>query len=70
MKADGDLLRIARRWTPQKDFDANRLRSGLLQLAPGTLLVFDETQMDTGPLDAAGLRAVQAGRHHVSPSSG
>ncbi|CAK9013270.1 Mini-chromosome maintenance complex-binding protein (MCM-BP) (MCM-binding protein) (Protein E2F TARGET GENE 1) [Durusdinium trenchii] len=48
-----------RRWTPQKDFDANRLRSGLLQLAPGTLLVFDETQMDTGPLDAAGLRAVQ-----------
>ena len=58
----GHLFPFSRlsRWKPKKDFDANRLQSGLLQLAPGTLLVLDETQMETGTLDEAGVQAVQA----------
>ena len=32
----------ARPWTPRKDYATNRLRSGPLQVAPGTALVLDE----------------------------
>jgi hypothetical protein len=33
----------SRRWRPRKDFEANRLVAAQLQLAPGSLLVLDET---------------------------
>ncbi|CAJ1360404.1 unnamed protein product, partial [Effrenium voratum] len=47
-------------WRPWKDFDANRLRAGQLQLASGTLLVLDECGMTPGNLDERGVRAIQA----------
>ncbi|XP_048863655.1 mini-chromosome maintenance complex-binding protein [Brienomyrus brachyistius] len=47
-------------FTPQKDYTANRLRSGILQLSPNTLLFLDETQLQQGQLDAAGVRNITA----------
>merc|ERR1712137_736865 len=47
-----------KRWRPNKDFDANRLVASQLQLAPGTLLVLDETKMDMGGLSAEGTKAL------------
>jgi hypothetical protein len=49
-----------KRWRPTKDFDANRLVAGQLQLAAGTTVVFDETQMQEGDLDPQGAKAVAA----------
>lgn len=42
------------RFIPHKDYTANRLVSGLLQLASHTSLVIDETQLEQGQLDTAG----------------
>mmetsp|Transcript_60955 Transcript_60955/g.108309 ORF Transcript_60955/g.108309 Transcript_60955/m.108309 type:complete len:631 (+) Transcript_60955:71-1963(+) len=48
------------RWKPSKDFDANRLVAGKLQLAAGTMLLLDESSMGVGQLDDAGVKAMQA----------
>jgi len=48
-----------RSWKPTKDYGANRLLSAQLQLAPGTLLVLDETAMGEGQLAPAGVTAIR-----------
>jgi len=48
------------RWKPSKDFDANRLVAGKLQLAAGTCLLLDESNMSAGQLNEGGVKAVQA----------
>ena len=50
----------ARSWTPKKDYGVNRLRSGPLQLAPGTVCVLDETALTSGQLKETGVRNVHA----------
>lgn len=47
---------------PHKDYTANRLVSGVLQLASNTSLVVDETLLEQGQLDTRGwyLRVVPA----------
>lgn len=52
------------RMVPRKDYVANRLVSGVLQLASNTSLFLDETQLEQGQLDASGERraGVAAGR--------
>merc|ERR1712048_1021343 len=50
----------AKRWRPRKDFVANRLVTGQLQLAPGTLLVLDETKMDEGQISPVGTKSIKA----------
>ncbi|XP_061818098.1 mini-chromosome maintenance complex-binding protein [Nerophis lumbriciformis] len=45
---------------PKKDYVANRLVSGALQLARNTSLFLDETQLEQGQLDTAGVRNVTA----------
>ncbi|XP_044762379.1 mini-chromosome maintenance complex-binding protein [Coccinella septempunctata] len=45
---------------PKKDYDSNRLNSGLLQLSANTSLVLDETKLQPGKLDQAGITAVRA----------
>eukprot|EP00092_Neocalanus_flemingeri_P023416 GFUD01025387.1.p1 GENE.GFUD01025387.1~~GFUD01025387.1.p1 ORF type:complete len:665 (+),score=258.42 GFUD01025387.1:184-1995(+) len=47
-------------FTPKKDFEANRLVSGTLQLAPSTHLWLDETVMTDGQLTAPGLKNLTA----------
>ncbi|KAF7273594.1 hypothetical protein GWI33_013702 [Rhynchophorus ferrugineus] len=47
-------------FVPKKDYESNRLSSGILQLSRNTLLVLDETKLQEGKLDAAGVRAVQS----------
>lgn len=42
------------KFTPRKDYIANRLTSGILQLCPQTHLVVDETALQPGQLDTAG----------------
>lgn len=44
----------------RKDYTCNKLTSGLLQLAPHTNLVVDETQLQTGKLEASGVKAVSS----------
>lgn len=48
------------RWRPRKDYDANRLVAGQLQLASGTVLLIDETGMGEGQLTADGFRNANA----------
>ncbi|XP_029305417.1 mini-chromosome maintenance complex-binding protein [Cottoperca gobio] len=48
------------RFVPKKDYVANRLVSGALQLARNTSLFLDETQLEQGQLDTAGVRNVTA----------
>ncbi|XP_015235810.1 PREDICTED: mini-chromosome maintenance complex-binding protein [Cyprinodon variegatus] len=48
------------RLVPKKDYVANRLVSGALQLARNTSLFLDETQLEQGQLDATGVRNVTA----------
>ena len=48
------------RLVPMKDYVANRLVSGALQLARNTLLFLDETQLEQGQLDTTG----EAFRNH------
>ncbi|XP_022900658.2 mini-chromosome maintenance complex-binding protein isoform X1 [Onthophagus taurus] len=45
---------------PKKDVDANRLNSSVLQLAPNTHLILDETQMSPGRLNSSGCQAIAA----------
>ncbi|XP_056147762.1 mini-chromosome maintenance complex-binding protein [Lampris incognitus] len=45
---------------PKKDYVANRLVSGALQLASNTSLFLDETQLEQGQLDATGVRNITA----------
>ncbi|XP_062508739.1 mini-chromosome maintenance complex-binding protein-like [Corticium candelabrum] len=45
---------------PQKDYVANRLKSGILQLSDGTHLVLDETAMLPGQLQEQGVKNVNA----------
>ena len=45
---------------PKKDFEANRLVAGTLQLAKGTHLMVDETAMSDGQLTAQGLANLTA----------
>lgn len=42
------------RLVPKKDYSANRLVSGALQLARNTSLFLDETRLEQGQLDATG----------------
>ncbi|NXS62792.1 MCMBP protein, partial [Brachypteracias leptosomus] len=48
------------RFIPHKDYAANRLVSGVLQLASNTSLVIDETQLEQGQLDTKGVHNVTA----------
>ncbi|MEE6486655.1 hypothetical protein FKM82_014659 [Ascaphus truei] len=48
------------RFIPHKDYAANRLVSGLLQLAPHTSLLVDETLLEQGQLDTTGVHNVTA----------
>ncbi|KAI6066479.1 Mini-chromosome maintenance complex-binding protein [Aix galericulata] len=48
------------RFIPHKDYTANRLVSGVLQLASNTSLVVDETQLEQGQLDTTGVHNVKA----------
>lgn len=48
------------RLVPKKDYVANRLVSGALQLARNTSLLLDETQLEQGQLDTTG----EASRNH------
>jgi len=47
-------------FVPVKDFEANRLVAGVLQLPAGTNLVVDETAMSDGQLTARGLQNLTA----------
>ena len=42
------------RFVPRKDYAANRLETGLLQLSARTHLMLDETALEPGQLDAKG----------------
>ncbi|CAD0200632.1 unnamed protein product [Chrysodeixis includens] len=45
---------------PKKDYECNRLTSGVLQLSKDTHLVLDETKMEQGRLDATGVNNIAA----------
>ena len=47
-------------FVPKKDYNVNRLSSGLLQLSNGTHLMVDETVMSDGQLNAEGVRNLTA----------
>lgn len=53
-------------FVPKKDFKTNRLTSGLLQLAPHTHLIVDETRLEPGQLQSAGLTAVSSLSHLIT----
>ncbi|KAH8305378.1 hypothetical protein KR018_000090 [Drosophila ironensis] len=53
-------------FAPKKDYETNKLVSGLLQLAPHTHLVLDETCMQQGKLEANGVHAVQHLAHLIN----
>lgn len=42
----------------RKDYETGKLNSGLLQLAPHTHLVLDETRLEPGKLESHGIEAV------------
>uniref|UniRef100_A0A2K6U2F7 Mini-chromosome maintenance complex-binding protein n=1 Tax=Saimiri boliviensis boliviensis TaxID=39432 RepID=A0A2K6U2F7_SAIBB len=48
------------KFIPHKDYTANRLVSGLLQLPSNTSLVIDETLLEQGQLDTSGVHNVTA----------
>ncbi|XP_056291000.1 mini-chromosome maintenance complex-binding protein isoform X2 [Pseudoliparis swirei] len=48
------------RLVPTKDYGANRLRSGALQLARNTSLFLDESRLEQGQLDPTGVRNITA----------
>ncbi|KAL9230252.1 hypothetical protein vseg_005629 [Gypsophila vaccaria] len=45
---------------PKKDYQANKLVSGVLQLAEGSHLIIDETQLQAGTLNSAGIENVRS----------
>lgn len=49
---------INRFWIHRKDYETGRLNSGLLQLAPHTHLILDETRLEPGKLENSGIQAV------------
>ncbi|CAH0729506.1 unnamed protein product, partial [Brenthis ino] len=51
---------------PKKDYDCNRLTSGILQLTKHTHLVLDETKMEQGRLDATGVNNISALGHLIN----
>jgi hypothetical protein len=50
----------SRQWYPRKDEEVNRLVAGQLQLAPGTVVLIDETAMSEGQLEPRGVKAIMA----------
>ncbi|XP_069468048.1 mini-chromosome maintenance complex-binding protein isoform X2 [Ambystoma mexicanum] len=48
------------KFIPRKDYTANRLESGILQLAGHTSLMLDETTLEQGQLDTAGVHNLTA----------
>jgi hypothetical protein len=48
-------------WAPQRDPLRERTRPALLQLAPGTVVLLDETLMAPGQLKAEGVVSMQVG---------
>ncbi|XP_061491813.1 mini-chromosome maintenance complex-binding protein isoform X1 [Rhineura floridana] len=54
------------RFKPHKDYTANRLVSGVLQLASNTSLVIDETLLEQGQLDTRGVHNVTALGHLIT----
>eukprot|EP01116_Phalansterium_solitarium_P001207 TRINITY_DN10987_c0_g1_i2.p1 TRINITY_DN10987_c0_g1~~TRINITY_DN10987_c0_g1_i2.p1 ORF type:complete len:549 (+),score=182.61 TRINITY_DN10987_c0_g1_i2:88-1734(+) len=53
------------RFTPRKDYDANTLASGLLQLSEGTLLAVDETVLQPGQVDQSAVSHLNALTHLI-----
>lgn len=47
------------KFVPKKNFDSNKLVSGILQLSPGTHLFIDETAMTQGVMDSQALSNLQ-----------
>lgn len=47
-------------FVPKKDYECNRLTSGILQLSSNTHLLLDETKLTTGQLNAGGLSNMKA----------
>lgn len=52
-------------FVPKKDYTTNKLTSGLLQLAPHTHLLLDETRLQTGKLESSGVEAIQNIAHLI-----
>ncbi|XP_003746225.1 mini-chromosome maintenance complex-binding protein [Galendromus occidentalis] len=48
------------KFVPNKDYELNRLQSGLLQLSPGTILICDENALNAGQLNDDGIRNLKA----------
>eukprot|EP01126_Amoeba_proteus_P041637 TRINITY_DN4486_c0_g1_i14.p1 TRINITY_DN4486_c0_g1~~TRINITY_DN4486_c0_g1_i14.p1 ORF type:complete len:402 (+),score=70.58 TRINITY_DN4486_c0_g1_i14:517-1722(+) len=48
------------KFRPRKDYNQNRLVSGQFQLPNGTVLILDETSMDTGVISQEGLMKLKA----------
>lgn len=48
------------RLCPEKDYTANRLKSGVLQLSADTSLIIDETQLQPGQLESEGVKNITA----------
>lgn len=57
------------RLVPKKDYVANRLVSGALQLARNTSLFLDETQLEQGQLDTTGEARVERINSAVSANA-
>mmetsp|Transcript_12977 Transcript_12977/g.35317 ORF Transcript_12977/g.35317 Transcript_12977/m.35317 type:complete len:641 (-) Transcript_12977:166-2088(-) len=49
-----------KKWRPVKDYQANRLVAGQLQLAHGTVLILDETGLAEGQVTAPGVKSLTA----------
>uniref|UniRef100_A0A670YZF6 Mini-chromosome maintenance complex-binding protein n=1 Tax=Pseudonaja textilis TaxID=8673 RepID=A0A670YZF6_PSETE len=54
------------KFNPHKDYAANRLVSGILQLANSTSFVIDETLLEQGQLDTKGVHNVKALGHLIT----
>ncbi|XP_058043468.1 mini-chromosome maintenance complex-binding protein isoform X1 [Ahaetulla prasina] len=54
------------KFNPHKDYTANRLVSGILQLANSTSFVIDETLLEQGQLDTKGVHNVKALGHLIT----
>lgn len=58
-----------RQFMPKKDYKTGKLTSGLLQLAPRTNLVIDETCLEPGQLQSGGIEAVKSLGHLIRNQS-
>ncbi|XP_041370136.1 mini-chromosome maintenance complex-binding protein-like [Gigantopelta aegis] len=59
-----DLMNSAK-LSPFKDYNANRLKTGLLQLSDSTHLVVDETALEAGQLNSDGVKNITALGHLI-----